>query len=77
MNKSALKASFTSVSFSIGMYKAMVNTAKKGYSVEHVVNRKGQACIAVRYNKLTGFTFTDKKGLIIPTKLIYSFLREV
>ena len=77
MNKSALKAAFNSLSFRARLHGAMLSAVKKGYQ-SYIKNRKGENFIRVDYVKdglVRGFTFRDKAGKIIDTKLIYSFLR--
>lgn len=76
MNKTALEAAFTSTRFSISIYQAMVNTARNKFTVAHVTNRKGHACIAVRYNHKEGFTYRSRSGKLIDKNLINSFLRQ-
>lgn len=78
MNSTAIKSAFSSLTFRARLYSAMVKTAKKGYSVEHIKNRKGNAFIAVRYRKnkyVSGFHFSDKSGKDI-TKMILSELKK-
>ena len=78
MNKSALKAAFSSLSFRARLHGAMLSTVKKGYQ-SYVKNRKGDNFIRVdyvNYGLVRGFTFRDRSGKIIDNKLIYGFLRN-
>ncbi len=75
MNKTALKAALSSLTFSAHLYRAMVNTAKRGYTVDHVNNRRGHACLAVRWDRLEGFTFTNKNGKVLDNKDVFKLLR--
>ncbi len=77
MNKSALKAAFQSLTFRARIYRAMVDVARRGYSVQHVNNRKGRACLAVRWDRMTGFSFTACNGKQLPVKSVYKLLRAI
>lgn len=55
--------------------KACYNVLRKGYSVEHVRNGKGQAYIAVRYRDGL-LEFTDRHGNNI-TKQVAKSVRRV
>ena len=77
MNKSALKAAFTSLSFRARLHGAMLSAVKKDYQF-YVKNRKGDNFLRVDYirtNTKNYFRFLDKSGKIIPNSTIYSFLR--
>lgn len=70
MNYTALKASFSSDSFLCRLYAAIVAVARYRHSVAHIVNRHNHAIIAVRYNRHTGFEFTDKNGCDITNTML-------
>lgn len=74
MNKSALTTAFTSLNFKARMLPAMRKTAILGHSVAHVVNRKGDAILAVRYCRNNGFTYTSKTRTI-PNAEIFKHLQ--
>jgi len=69
MNKSALTTAFTSLSFRARILPAMRKTAILGHSVAHVVNRKGEPVLAVRYSAFKGFTYTSKTRNIPATEI--------
>lgn len=73
MNKTALKASFNSLSFSARFYGAM-RRATKHYMAE-VKNKKGITCLVIRYTVKTGFHFTDGNGKVYNRSEIYKLLR--
>ena len=62
MNKTQLKACFTSLNFRAQLHGAMVKTAKLKHNTAHIKNRNGKAFLGVRYNSLTGFNILDSKG---------------
>ena len=74
MNITALTAAFNSLSFRARLHGALIKAAKCGV-VSTVTNRRGKPALVVSYSRETGFKFTHD-NIVIPTKIIYNFLRE-
>ena len=75
MNSTALKAAYTSLNFRCRLHSALVKTARLKHSTAHVPNRKGDSILAVRWDRVKGFTITDKKGNNV-TKPVFNLLRD-
>jgi hypothetical protein len=46
----------------ITKHGALIKTAKLGHSVAQVTGRKGDAILAVKYSRSSGFSFFDTNG---------------
>ena len=62
MNNTQLNACFQSLNFLARLYGALRNVAINRHGVAHIIGKKGHALIAVRYCRITGFSFIDRTG---------------
>lgn len=76
MNQTAIKAMLNSANTYARLYAAFRKTAILGHSVAHIPNSKGHVFMAVRWDRIKGFTITDKQGHNI-TRLVFNELRAV
>ena len=70
MNTTQLKACFQSDNFRLRLHAALRNTAINKHGVAHIKNRKGSNILAVRYDRIKGFSFLSKTGDELKTQVL-------
>lgn len=76
MNQTAIKAALSTIKQQKRLYAALRLTAigKHKRPLVKLFNRYGYAFMAVRWDRIKGFTITDKQGHNI-TRLVFNELR--